>query len=148
MKTEAGGKAPHEFNWLNEHLRTPTERRMYAQELAVLLASQAIVDAMESAHLNRAELAARIGKTKGFVSQVLSGRNMTMRTLGDLLWACDKQVSEIMTVPMGQSIVTDDFLDSWLDGELDIVEAGSEASTIKTLQMSLESDIDSMEVAA
>lgn len=148
MKTEAGGKSPHEFNWLNEHLRTPAERRMYAQELAVLLASQTIVDAMESAHLNRAELAARIGKTKGFVSQVLSGRNMTMRTLGDLLWACDKQVSEIMTVPMGQSIVTDDFLDSWLDGELDIVEAGSQVSTFKTLEMSLEPDADSMGVAA
>lgn len=148
MKTETGSKASYEFNWLDEHLRTPTERRMYAQELAVLVAAQTVVDAMESADLSRAELAARLGKTKGFVSQVLSGRNMTMRTLGDLLWACDKQVSEVLTVPIGQSLVTHAFLDSWLDGESDIVEAGSEASTIKTLQMSLESDVDSMEVAA
>lgn len=148
MKTEAGGPVRYEFNWLSEHLRTPEEQRIYAQELAVLVASQTIVNAMESAQLSRVELAKRLGKTKGFVSQVLSGRNMTMRTLGDLLWACGKQVSEVLTVPVGQSIVAPEFMDSWLDGEQNVVEADSEVSQVKGLEMDFEAGDDTMRVAA
>jgi transcriptional regulator with XRE-family HTH domain len=148
MRTEAGGKAPYQFNWLNEHLRTPNERRIYAQELAVLVATQTIVDAMEAAQLSRAELANRIGKSKGFVSQVLSGRNMTMRTFGDLLWACDRQVSEVLAVPMGQSTVPPDFMDNWLDCEPTVRQEDALVSNRKTLEVSIEPEAVCMGVAA
>ncbi len=141
MKTEAGGKAPYKFNWLNEHLRTADERRIYAQELAVLIASQTVVDAMEAAHLSRAELAGRIGKTKGYVSQVLGGRNMTMRTFGDLLWACDRQIAEVLAVPLGESTVSHDFMDCWLESTVDVGEEDSLATSHKALELSLEDQV-------
>jgi transcriptional regulator with XRE-family HTH domain len=59
--------------------------RLVAQETLILEATETIVDLLEQQHITRQELAARLGKSKGFVSQLLSGeRNMTLRTLSDL----------------------------------------------------------------
>jgi transcriptional regulator with XRE-family HTH domain len=59
--------------------------RLVAQETLILEATETIVDLLEQQRMTRQELAARLGKSKGFVSQLLSGeRNMTLRTLADL----------------------------------------------------------------
>lgn len=55
------------------------------QERLILDATELVYELMEDEGLNQRELAKRLGKSKGFVSQVLNGkRNMTLRTLADL----------------------------------------------------------------
>jgi len=57
---------------------------------------------MENADLNQSALAKRLGRTRGHVSKILNGaHNMTLYTLGDMLWACDAEVRHLETVPLG-----------------------------------------------
>lgn len=59
--------------------------RLVAEETLILETTETIVELLEQQHVTRQELATRLGKSKGFVSQLLSGeRNMTLRTLADL----------------------------------------------------------------
>jgi len=62
--------------------------RLVAQESLVLEVTEEICRALESEEVTRKELAQRLGRSKGFVSQLLSGeRNMTLRTVADLATA-------------------------------------------------------------
>ena len=48
---------------------------------------------MDEQDVNRSELARRIGKTKGYITQLLDGRaNMTVRTISDVFTALDRAV--------------------------------------------------------
>jgi transcriptional regulator with XRE-family HTH domain len=63
-------------------------QRSVEQETLILDATELICSVMEEAGMSRQELAKRLGKSKGFVSQLLSGRrNMTLRTLGDVMYS-------------------------------------------------------------
>lgn len=65
-------------------------RSLLDEETLIVDATEAICAAMEEQGITRVELARRIGKTKGFVSHVLSGkRNMTLRTLARMAHALD-----------------------------------------------------------
>jgi antitoxin component HigA of HigAB toxin-antitoxin module len=58
--------------------------RLVAEEALILDAQELIVGLMERESLTRVELARKLGKSKGFVSHILSGkRNLTLRTLAD-----------------------------------------------------------------
>jgi transcriptional regulator with XRE-family HTH domain len=60
--------------------------RLLEEERLILDATELIYELMERESINQKELARRLGKSKGFVSQVLNGsRNMTLRTFADLL---------------------------------------------------------------
>jgi transcriptional regulator with XRE-family HTH domain len=82
---------------LSDHLVSQTDsayERLLAQEALILDATELISELMEARGLSRAELAKRIGKARGFVTQVLSGsRNMTLRTFADLAYALDARVT-------------------------------------------------------
>jgi transcriptional regulator with XRE-family HTH domain len=70
--------------------------RLLAQERLILDATEAIVGLLEEQGVSRQELARRLGKSKGFVSQILSGeRNMTLRTLADLGYALGRSFSVV-----------------------------------------------------
>lgn len=70
--------------------------RLLAQERLILEATETIVGLLEEQGVSRQELANRLGKTKGFISQILSGeRNMTLRTLADLGQALGRRFSLI-----------------------------------------------------
>ena len=72
---------------------TPRGRRLLEQELLLVSAAELISARMQEKKVTRAELAARIGKSKSFVTQILRGQhNMTLRTLADLAWALDARV--------------------------------------------------------
>ena len=59
-------------------------RRLLGQEAFILETTERLSEALASEGITKAELAHRLGKTKGFVSQVLSGgRNLTLRTIAD-----------------------------------------------------------------
>jgi ribosome-binding protein aMBF1 (putative translation factor) len=60
-------------------------RRLLKQEELILDVTEALSVAIEESGLTRSELAKRLGKTKGFVSQLLAGgRNLTLRTVADI----------------------------------------------------------------
>lgn len=68
-------------------------RRLLRQEELILEATELLSSALENRSVTKAELAARLEKSKGFVSQILSGgRNLTLRTLADVADALECRV--------------------------------------------------------
>lgn len=68
-------------------------RRLLREEELILEVTIALSDAMERAQLTKSQLAARLGKTPGFITQILSGgRNLTLRTVADVADAVDGRV--------------------------------------------------------
>lgn len=59
--------------------------RLLNEERFILEVTERICAFMDEKGISRSELAQRLGKTKGYVSQLLSGgRNLTMRTVADV----------------------------------------------------------------
>lgn len=59
--------------------------RLVRQEELILQVTETLTQALDEAGVTKAELARRLGKSPGFVSQVLGGgRNLTLRTLSDI----------------------------------------------------------------
>jgi transcriptional regulator with XRE-family HTH domain len=72
---------------------TNEEKQAFNQERAILEATELICEIMDKRRVTRSELARRLGKTKGFVTQLLDGRaNMTIRTLADIFTALDHTI--------------------------------------------------------
>jgi hypothetical protein len=62
-------------------------KRRYAQNSLIVDVAVALNRGLSLAGMNQKSLADRLGKTEGFVSQVLSGgSNITIRTLGDFAY--------------------------------------------------------------
>ena len=60
-------------------------RRLLRREELILEVTEALVEQLEKEGITRSQLAARLGRSKGFVSQVLAGRrNLTLRTIADV----------------------------------------------------------------
>jgi transcriptional regulator with XRE-family HTH domain len=69
-----------------DDMHDPEFRKLLAQEELILEVTETICDILENEKISRKELADRLGKTKGFVSQLLNGgRNLTLRTVADIL---------------------------------------------------------------
>ena len=68
--------------------------RLLRQERLILDVTEALAGALDDSGVTRAELARRLGRTPGFVSQVLGGgRNLTLRTIADIAAALSLQPS-------------------------------------------------------
>ncbi len=73
--------------------KTEEGMRLYQQERAILELTELVCQLMHEQDLSRAELARCLGKTKGYVTQLLDGRtNMTVRTISDVFVALDRAV--------------------------------------------------------
>jgi transcriptional regulator with XRE-family HTH domain len=71
---------------LDEYLKDGEFRRIFAQEDLILEVTETLCELLEQEKISRKELADRLGKTKGFISQLLGGgRNLTLRTVADIL---------------------------------------------------------------
>lgn len=89
-------------HWLSRDVPQGTSLRPYAEDRAVAVLTGAVLDAIENAGITRVELARLLGTTKSYVSQVLNGStNMTLKTLGALMWAAGRQVQSLESAPMG-----------------------------------------------
>jgi transcriptional regulator with XRE-family HTH domain len=67
-------------------MNDPEFRKLLAQEELILEMTETICELLEKEQISRKELADRLGKSKGFVSQLLNGgRNLTLRTVADIL---------------------------------------------------------------
>ena len=69
---------------------TPEGMRLYQQERAIQEVTDLLCQIMDEQKVSRAELAKRLGRTKGYVTQLLDGRaNMTVRTIADVFLSLD-----------------------------------------------------------
>lgn len=71
----------------DELCRTPEGRREYQREYTYLEVSEMLWMLMKRDGVSGIELARRIGCTKAHVSHILSGKNITLRTISDILTA-------------------------------------------------------------
>ena len=71
---------------LTNLLQNPEYRRVYQQEKLITDVTEIIAQAMGDAGKSRSELAESLGRSRSFVTQILSGsRNLTLRTCADTL---------------------------------------------------------------
>lgn len=76
----------HEKTLLEKYLEDPEFAKLMAQEDLIMEVTETLCELLEKEKVSRKELADRLGKTKGFVSQLLNGgRNLTLRTVADIL---------------------------------------------------------------
>jgi transcriptional regulator with XRE-family HTH domain len=72
----------------------PRHRPGLRKEEVILEVTEAIVEELERQKITKADLAARLGKTRGFVTQILSGgRNLTLGTIAEVADALGCRVS-------------------------------------------------------
>ncbi|GEM_PF-2430941 len=70
-----------------------SNRRLLRQEELILEVTEALSQALKQGGITKKDLADRLGKTKGFVSQLLAGgRNLTLRTIADIAEALDCRI--------------------------------------------------------
>ncbi len=79
-------KREPEKTLLDKYLEDPEFARLMAQGDLIMEVTETLCELLEKEKISRKELADRLGKTKGFVSQLLNGgRNLTLRTVADIL---------------------------------------------------------------
>lgn len=89
-------------HWIARQLPPGTSLRPFAEDEAVSAITSAVQGAIDEAGLTRADVARLLGTTKSYISQVLNGStNMTLKTLGALLWAAGREVAGLLTQPLG-----------------------------------------------
>ena len=90
-------------NLLDEVTSSPEGMRLFQQERAIQEVTELICKLLERDSVTRTELASRLGRTKGYITQLLDGRaNMTMRTISDVFTALDQQV-HFSEAPLSQA---------------------------------------------
>lgn len=89
----------------NEPINTSSKSasdKAYAREDLVYNVTEDILVLLEDLDVSKQELARRLGKSKSFVSQILSGaRNMTLGTLSDICFVLD--VTPQVVLPIGKA---------------------------------------------
>ncbi|SRR6266566_431094 len=70
---------------VKEFVNDPESMRLFQQERIILDVTERICEALQSNNMNRVQLAGALGKSKGYISQLLDGSaNMTLRTMSDV----------------------------------------------------------------
>src|SRR4051794_21093945 len=71
---------------LSEQLTaTDTGEKIWHQERSIFETTERICELMQQSRVTRSELAKRLGKSKGYITQLLDGTaNMTIRPLADI----------------------------------------------------------------
>ncbi|HXG70683.1 MAG TPA: helix-turn-helix transcriptional regulator [Gemmatimonadaceae bacterium] len=78
-------KNPPQSDYEQFEQSSTQSRRMLRQEELILDVTETFCEAMDRDGANRKQLAEALGKTRGFVSQLLNGgRNLTLRTVADV----------------------------------------------------------------
>ncbi|MFI5331229.1 MAG: helix-turn-helix domain-containing protein [Desulfobaccales bacterium] len=79
---------------MDKYLEDPEFARMVAQGDLIMEVTETLCELLEKEKVSRTELAERLGKSKGFISQLLNGgRNLTLRTVADILHVLGYKVS-------------------------------------------------------
>lgn len=87
-------KRESEKTLMDQYLEDPEFAKLVAQEDLIMEVTERLCELLEKEKVSRKELADRLGKSKGFVSQLLNGgRNLTLRTVADILHVLGYKVS-------------------------------------------------------
>jgi len=79
-------KGEGKMSLLEKYMEDPEVARLVAQGELIMEVTETLCELLEKEKVSRKELADRLGKSKGFVSQLLNGgRNLTLRTVADIL---------------------------------------------------------------
>jgi len=79
-------KKEPEKTLLEEYLEDPEFAKLMARGELIMEVTETLCELLEKEKVSRKELADRLGKSKGFISQLLNGgRNLTLRTVADIL---------------------------------------------------------------
>jgi transcriptional regulator with XRE-family HTH domain len=72
--------------------QTPEGLRTWHQERTLFDTANVVCELMNETGVSRSELAERLGKSRGYITQLLDGRaNMTLRTVSDVFVALGRQ---------------------------------------------------------
>jgi transcriptional regulator with XRE-family HTH domain len=72
----------------DEEMKDPEFAKLMAEESLILEVTEKIIELMQKEGITKAELANRLRKSKGFITQLLDGsRNFTVRTIADIFHA-------------------------------------------------------------
>jgi transcriptional regulator with XRE-family HTH domain len=75
-----------QMSLLEKYMEDPEVARLVVQGELIMEVTETLCELLDKEGVSRKELAERLGKTKGFVSQLLNGgRNLTLRTVADIL---------------------------------------------------------------
>jgi transcriptional regulator with XRE-family HTH domain len=76
------------MTWVDSVLKSERQRRLFNRDRVKEEAAIGVYELMEHNGISRAELARRIGRSRSYVTKVLSGsHNVTLETLADLYFA-------------------------------------------------------------
>ncbi len=83
---------------VDEWNEDPEFAKLSAQGNLIMEVTEKICEVLERENLSRKELAEKLGKTKGFISQLLNGgRNLTLRSIADILHVLGYKAQIILT---------------------------------------------------
>ena len=89
-------KREPEKTLMDKYLEDPEFAKLMAQGDLIMEVTETLCELLEKEKISRKELAERLGKSKGFISQLLNGgRNLTLRTVADILHVLGYKVSLI-----------------------------------------------------
>src|SRR5688572_21537873 len=73
---------------ISEFVKDAESMRLFEQERIILDVTERICEVLEENNMNRVQLASALGKSRGYISQLLDGSaNMTLRTMSDVFLA-------------------------------------------------------------
>lgn len=88
--------------WVTSALPNEADQRQYAGERAREVVAEAIAGAIRESGLSRAEIARRLGKSaRSSITRMLGGQNLTLKSVGELLWACGLELQDIEVSDFG-----------------------------------------------
>jgi transcriptional regulator with XRE-family HTH domain len=77
---------------VEEYVEDPNNMRLFQQERAICEVTELLERTLKEMNLNRADLAKRLGRTRGWVTQLLDGEaNKTIRTIADAFAVLGKE---------------------------------------------------------
>lgn len=98
---------PHRSDYDTFEGLSVEHRRLLRQEELIVEVTEALARALRETNVTQSQLAERLGKTKGFVSQILGGgRNLTLRTLADVVDALECSI-QVRIQPELETVVLD-----------------------------------------
>jgi transcriptional regulator with XRE-family HTH domain len=87
MKKERGGGTMGGRTVYGEYMKDEEFARLIAQEDLIMDVTEGFCKILEEEKLSRSKLAGLMGKTKGYISQLLGGkRNITLRVMSDIAY--------------------------------------------------------------
>jgi len=73
---------------LSKLMKNPEFAKMMAEEIIILEITEKIIELMQKEDITKAELAKRLGESKGFITQLLNGTgNLTIKRIINIFYA-------------------------------------------------------------